>query len=439
VAREPASTTAMDTLTAPPDPARLQQQHHHHHRPSSRNTSVSSSSVVTVTRAPSPTRNAPSHADLAPTPLPQRASPPPHDRRRSSAAHGAADGIGLFREGTANINRWSQSTTSSRSSQPREKPAGPLSALTNTLHGAAPRPASPSRRNQSPAPASSAFAASPRRVRPRSPVHEPPSMVAAAPRIPSLPPILLSATVYDPNTPTSASTTNSPSTSDLFTPSALAFDQPRDYFNSRPQLPPPISQRPASRSKADRVLGKSPLGSPAIIGVQEGDARHDTTAGATRAPGSRRPSVPATRESVQKPPQSAGHRQAPSRDHSRNPSRDYHRSGSRDHSRSTSKDHSRSESNTSARVDDYQGTPPRNRERREKDKKTMLSRALQKANTAVLLDNAQNFEGAMEAYEDACKLLQQVMIRSSQEEDRRKLDAIVSAWKPGHEPPLVLT
>jgi hypothetical protein len=54
----------------------------------------------------------------------------------------------------------------------------------------------------------------------------------------------------------------------------------------------------------------------------------------------------------------------------------------------------------------------------------MLSRALQKANTAVLLDNAQNFEGAMEAYQDACKLLQQVMIRSSQDEDRRKLDAI---------------
>lgn len=56
----------------------------------------------------------------------------------------------------------------------------------------------------------------------------------------------------------------------------------------------------------------------------------------------------------------------------------------------------------------------------------MLSRALQKANTAVLLDNAQNFEGAMEAYSDACKLLQQVMIRSSGEEDRRKLDSIVS-------------
>jgi hypothetical protein len=101
--------------------------------------------------------------------------------------------------------------------------------------------------------------------------------------------------------------------------------------------------------------------------------------------------------------------------------------------RSNSRDqHSRlrSESNASTGLDEnYQGTPPRTRERRERDKKTMLSRALQKANTAVLLDNAQNFEGAIEAYGDACKLLQQVMIRSSGEEDRRKLDSIVSkSW-----------
>ncbi|KAK8206053.1 hypothetical protein IWZ01DRAFT_439988, partial [Phyllosticta capitalensis] len=66
----------------------------------------------------------------------------------------------------------------------------------------------------------------------------------------------------------------------------------------------------------------------------------------------------------------------------------------------------------------------RNRDRGDKDKKTMLSRALQKANTAVLLDNAQNFEGAMEAYADACKLLSQVMRRSTGEEDRKKLEAI---------------
>ena len=65
------------------------------------------------------------------------------------------------------------------------------------------------------------------------------------------------------------------------------------------------------------------------------------------------------------------------------------------------------------------------KEKREKDKKTMLSRALQKAHTAVLLDNAQNFEGAIQAYTDACDLLRQVLIRSSLEDDRRKLDAIV--------------
>ncbi|PIA96419.1 hypothetical protein CB0940_10813 [Cercospora beticola] len=67
---------------------------------------------------------------------------------------------------------------------------------------------------------------------------------------------------------------------------------------------------------------------------------------------------------------------------------------------------------------------PRNRERTEKDKKSMLSKALQKANTAVLLDNAQNYEGALEAYGDACDLLTQVMARTSGEEDQRKLDAI---------------
>nr|POE65368.1 hypothetical protein CFP56_73013 [Quercus suber] len=64
------------------------------------------------------------------------------------------------------------------------------------------------------------------------------------------------------------------------------------------------------------------------------------------------------------------------------------------------------------------------RDEHDKDKKGMLSRALQKANTAVLLDNAQNFEGALEAYNDACRLLRQVMERSSALEDIQKLEAI---------------
>jgi hypothetical protein len=70
----------------------------------------------------------------------------------------------------------------------------------------------------------------------------------------------------------------------------------------------------------------------------------------------------------------------------------------------------------------------RERERHGKppSQKAMLSRALQKANTAVQLDNAQNFEGARRAYAEACAVLQQVLLRTTGEEDRRKLEAIVS-------------
>lgn len=67
----------------------------------------------------------------------------------------------------------------------------------------------------------------------------------------------------------------------------------------------------------------------------------------------------------------------------------------------------------------------RGRKHKVPSQKTMLSRALQKANTAVLLDNAENFEGATEAYADACRLLQQVMHSSTGDEDKKKLEAIV--------------
>lgn len=82
---------------------------------------------------------------------------------------------------------------------------------------------------------------------------------------------------------------------------------------------------------------------------------------------------------------------------------------------------SRGENEQKAKRD---GDHRRTRERTEKDKKAMLSKALQKANTAVLLDNAQNYEGALEAYGDACELLGQVMDRTSGDDDKRKLDAI---------------
>lgn len=63
----------------------------------------------------------------------------------------------------------------------------------------------------------------------------------------------------------------------------------------------------------------------------------------------------------------------------------------------------------------------------------MLSKALQKANTAVLLDNAANFEGAIEAYDDACQLLQMVMLRSNGSvEEKLKLQEIVSKLYLAH-------
>ncbi|GAB0138484.1 hypothetical protein EsDP_00006719 [Epichloe bromicola] len=56
--------------------------------------------------------------------------------------------------------------------------------------------------------------------------------------------------------------------------------------------------------------------------------------------------------------------------------------------------------------------------------KAMLSRALQQANTAVQLDNAQNFEGARQSYAEACDLLRHVLLKTTADEDKKKLEAI---------------
>ncbi|CAJ2511254.1 Uu.00g068790.m01.CDS01 [Anthostomella pinea] len=56
--------------------------------------------------------------------------------------------------------------------------------------------------------------------------------------------------------------------------------------------------------------------------------------------------------------------------------------------------------------------------------KAMLSSALAKASTAVQLDNAQYHSGARKYYAEACELLQQIIARASNEEDRKKLDGI---------------
>lgn len=84
--------------------------------------------------------------------------------------------------------------------------------------------------------------------------------------------------------------------------------------------------------------------------------------------------------------------------------------------RGLSRGHSRSRSGKGSNDKGRGNKPP--------SQKAMLSRALQKANTAVQLDNAQNFEGAREAYAEACELLRQVLHRTTGDEDKRKLEAI---------------
>ena len=103
---------------------------------------------------------------------------------------------------------------------------------------------------------------------------------------------------------------------------------------------------------------------------------------------------------------SAGREQSPGRRRNRK-----EREGSKDHSK-----HS-----------DRSGEPGRKRSRREKEKKIMLSKALQRANEAVHLDNEQKYSQAVTAYGEACDLLDSVMSRTSSEDDKGKLTAIVRA------------
>lgn len=94
--------------------------------------------------------------------------------------------------------------------------------------------------------------------------------------------------------------------------------------------------------------------------------------------------------------------------------------------------HSRSRSTGTNGVEQSSKGRDRDRDRhgRPPSQKAMLSKALQKANTAVQLDNAGNVEGARIAYSEACALLQQVLQRTSGEEDRNKLEAIVGSHCP---------
>lgn len=65
----------------------------------------------------------------------------------------------------------------------------------------------------------------------------------------------------------------------------------------------------------------------------------------------------------------------------------------------------------------------------EKPQKDILAQALKKANIAVRLDNAKDFQGARSAYREACDLLHQVVLHTKKREDKEKLGVIVSLFQ----------
>ncbi|KAL9093499.1 MAG: hypothetical protein Q9165_003894 [Trypethelium subeluteriae] len=379
-------------------------------RPHSRSNSISSSSAATTVKRTSSLNSAGTAS--RPTTAPYGASSTTVDgsagstarstasKRRSSVAHVTQDNSASVREGLGNLNRWSQSTASSLSSSGHKR----LSSLSKRLSGSANGQALNNAQNNP-----NSLPPSPRRVlqkRNRSPPSPrkrlPASPTPAVPSLPlnALPPIItlpsLSQAVADANAP-STSTSRTPTTAAPFTPTTRPSDpylsEGRGSLSPDSKKRPPLQPRTQTAPEKEAVV-KSP--------------RRMTNSTGLILP----TTIPDTRDRARTP---TGKRK-PTRDESATPRR-------RD--RSTS-DASRFDDRSPGNFDrDTQSRASDRRDKRaDKDKKAMLSKALEKANTAVVLDNAQNFEGAIEAYRDACRLLQSVMERSSGEEDKRKLEAI---------------
>lgn len=369
-------------------------------RYSSRSNSLSSASVVTVKRTGSRSSSSTgvrtsagpvrSHSPGDPSSLAQRLGRDPmsqeHRRRQSVAVDVSERPDG---EGLGNLHRWSQSTngsvrstsqTASRVSSGAVLPSIPTQPFsphrkTRSIVDHSPRP-SPHRRKTSSRPASR------RRQSSGSPeLERRPDRPEFALPLTALPPLHTTPALTDPND------TESPSTIPVSTPTNLSSYGP-DYFGED-------GNSPRSKAKSKK---------PILI--------RNHTASMSTSNATRLQAVEGAEDT----------------------------SNSREESRDTEMEEvngSALRSNYAEPVENHEPVRPptagessrqrrsgHTRDKSEREKKAMLSKALQKANTAVLLDNAQNFEGALEAYSDACRLLQQVMDRTSTVEDKRKLDSI---------------
>ncbi|MCJ1310848.1 hypothetical protein MMC25_004515 [Agyrium rufum] len=345
------------------------------------------------------------------SPLKSSAAPPnpnerprsPDGKRKHSTAHGRASSTGGgVSDGIGNLNRWSQSTVSSKSSSvipnKRSSFARRLSGSFGSF-GAFGAPQSP--------PTNKSVISKSRTSEER--IRKAPSRAPGSSQGPNRPPISSSrsntrVSIAGPSSMSVAEYNLSPGLSEPYTPSTTGGEQ-SDYFaNTRNERSPkrrettnggsPAPER-ASRAREQNGSGTH-LSNLRNLGSPEA-----STSG-VRAPSNRS-----------------------DRDRERRPRTTTKHSRSRDASEKGSGGGTEAGSSTSS----LQSPQDPNRRRRAPSQKAMLSRALQKANHAVQLDNAQNFEGAMDAYGDACDLLTQVMLRSSGDDDRKKLEAIRNTYK----------
>ncbi len=383
------------------------------HRQSSISNSTSSSSVITVQRAGSLS----SRSGSRPPAAPQRAQSPteatgrpakwtkrsvsPAGKHHPSAAHSPSSSLNGVCEGVGNLNRWSQSSTSSKSSKEHTRRhsfsrrlsfggSGPFS--TNSIGGYASSPPKKALANS-------------KLLTGKSPPKQHPPTLALNLPVTSLAPIVtlptLSQAVDAADSPSTVASIT-PSTAELLTPSTYSSATP-DYFGekwhgrSSQQRPIAFRTKTAPIPTAPTIITNV---SPHARGLEP--LRPITSSG------------PASRSQSEHGAWSNQYRQQDLTSRPRN-LRVYDKSGNDGNGRHLQS----SASSTRSRE------PERDRGERHPKQKAMLSKALQKANTAVLLDNALNFEGAMDAYGDACMLLQHVMSRSSGEDDRRKLESIV--------------
>lgn len=383
-----------------------------HHRQSN---SASSSSIITVQRAASlsprsSTRpnastlrsQSPNESRLAPTNLSVRTLSP-DARRRSSAICSRPDSGHGVREGIGNLNRWSQSTASSKSSASHNRRGSFSKRISGTFSSfggfaspqmspnvlTKPRPVIKEGASDIPGPSGQS-----------SPVHSPPKLPFL---VTTLAPSYGAGVSHTPST----AATITPTNTDLLSTSTSTSGEP-DYFGEKWTVVPTSKHRPGkTQSIAVSSFATKPFSQTYVAQSSSSES-------------SWRP-IPV--DSVSSLYSSTRSSLRP------NNSERYHFSHHRP-SRNRGDPHKTSagtEGESSA--SSVQSSRARIPRRKTPSQKAMLSKALQKANHAVLLDNAQNFEGAMDAYADACILLQQVMSRSSTDEDRRKLEAVVSKAK----------